>query len=178
MNIIINLDDDDDNDNDIIYIYQIQHIENIEIKYVGKTNNIKNRIRQHISEKSDIGNKLKEEGINKFNINILEITNSKNALEVEKKWIENVKPLLNRTYVSIDEIKYKHLLTNKKDYSKQLTYYYKNREKILQQNKEKYDPIKEANKQKKFRENKKQKMDILINSFINKDEPKNVNITL
>jgi len=177
MNIIINLDDDDD-DNDTIYIYQIQHIENIEIKYVGKTNKVLKIIKEHIREKSDIGIKIKEEGINKFNVNILEITKSKNALEVEKKWIENIKPLLNRTFVSIDEIKYKHILTNKKDYSKQLAYYYKNKEKILQRQKEKYDPIKALDIRKRFKENKKQKMDILINSFINKDEPKNVNITL
>lgn len=80
----------------IIYIYSYKNITNGH-RYIGKTNNIERRKREHISNAYNPNNlrynslwskKIRQYGIESFEFEILEITDENNWKEKEKYWIK------------------------------------------------------------------------------------------
>jgi predicted GIY-YIG superfamily endonuclease len=79
-------------------IYQFDDPRTGEIIYIGVTSNLKNRLRKHLSRTGllyPLAQELKAEGLD-LGVSVLEtIENPQKGREVEKKWIQIKKPLLN-----------------------------------------------------------------------------------
>jgi hypothetical protein len=105
-----------------IYIYALKDPINNEIKYIGKTNNIKRRYNNHLQEVNKGINTKKVNWIRKLKENntkpileVLEICSDINWQEKEMYWIDIINPKCNQTTGGGGQI------TNNSDYIKKIS---------------------------------------------------------